>query len=132
MNIMSRLREPHNFRVNDNVKVHKRIHPNHVYDGRIYDIHQKPFQQGVQYSPIFDYFYITFDKKVYHSLLIKGWSIIYEKKECILGTVERNKNNEITKIYVLHELQLLGEKEINIDEIDAILIWRVSYKITHK
>ena len=132
MNTMTLLREPHHFRRNDNVKVHERIHPDPVYDGRIYDIYQKPLQKGLQYSPIFDYFYITFDKNVYDSLLKKGWSIIYEGKECTLGSVERNENNEITKIHVLYELQLFGEKEIEVDKIDAILIWRVAYKIKYK
>ena len=81
-----------------------------------------------QYN-IVDYFYITFNINIYDILLKRGWNIIYKNQKAVLGNVIRNKTTQnIEKLYIQYDYSY-DETEINIEDIDSILIWRIAYKI---
>ena len=132
MNTMQLLREPHRFKNGDLVSVYFRKYPTITYNGTIYGIYNKPFQRCIVNSPLIDYFYVTFDKNVYNKMLLRGWNILYNDKETIVGHIERNDDGEITKIYSQNELFGITESPICMENINAILIWRVAYNIIRR
>jgi hypothetical protein len=73
-----------------------------------------------------DYFYITFDKNVYDKILLKG----VNDKDKVIVDIERNEFGEIVRLYIQCDENdtFIGE-EINIEDINAILIWRVAFNI---
>lgn len=135
MTTLKLLCETHNFNHGDKVKVYKRMNPDSSYDGVIYSIQNKPMQLHLKIgNPCVDYFYVKFDKDVYSSLLTRGWNIIYQRRESILGNVEKNDRGEITRIFIQPDFiqqyeSVHNETEIDFDKIDAILIWRVAFRI---
>jgi len=134
MTTLKLLCEPHTFNHGDKVKVYNRMNPDSSYDGVIYSIQNKPMQLHLNIgNPCVDYFYVKFDKDVYSSLLTRGWNIIYQRKECILGNVEKNDRGEITRIFIQPDFiqyeSIQNETEIDLDKIDAILVWRVAFRI---
>ena len=75
---------------------------------------------------------VSLDKKIYDLLLLRGWRVIYDGKEITLGDVERDMYGRIIKIYKQNTnpyTQDEKEVEINIENIDAILIWRLEFSI---
>lgn len=121
--------EPHSFHPGDYVYVCKRNDPEKKYNGKIYSIVNKLENKYTKNSPYVDHFYIAFDRCVYDSLLQRGWSIIYNRKEEILGDIERNRQGEIININIQSEFDFVPETEIDIEKINAILIWRVAHMI---
>jgi hypothetical protein len=107
--------------------------PEFKYNGVIYNIVRKLENTYIKNSSMVDYFYITFESKVYDSLLVRGWSVIYNGEEIILGDIERDRAGKITKMYkqnvnVCYE----DETEIDVKNIYAILIWRVAFCIENQ
>jgi len=63
-------------------------------------------------------------------MLLRGWSIIYEGEERIVGDIERNETGEITQLLIQsHYPELCDEKIVDINKINAILVWRVAFEI---
>ena len=65
-------------------------------------------------------------------MLLRGWNILYNDKETIVGHIERNDDGEITKIYSQNELFGITESPICMENINSILIWRVAYNIIRR
>jgi hypothetical protein len=122
---MNHLLESHSFRNNDKVSVCLRKNPMIQYDGTIYSILNKPFQSGIN-GPMIDYFYVTFDQSVYHTILLRGWNVLYKGNETIIGDIVRGNDGKILKIYTQKDPPTL----IQMSEIYAILIWRMAFKIS--
>jgi len=129
MNTMQMLREPHDFRNGHLVSVYLKKTPHIIYDGTIYGIYNKPLQQGIKNSPMIDYFYIAFDKSVYNDILQRGLPIIYNGREHTISEIDRNEKGEITNIYIYHDACGIDKTPIQMENIDAVLIWRVAYTI---
>ena len=133
---MNYLREPHTFRHNDAVSISLRKNPEIRYEGVIYSIVNRSLQRGVANSPNIDYFYVTLDPSVYHSILLPGWSVIYQGKERVLSYIERGEDGKITGLYsnagfgnmMMDEMKV----PIKMEDIYAILIWRVAYQISKR
>ena len=120
----------HQFRNGNLVSVSSRDTPDKVYHGIIYNIVNKQENAYDKWSPYVDYFYISFEKTVYDSLLQRGWKVIYNRKEITLGNVERNAAGEITNIFKQYDFSSSTEEpEIQLENINAILIWRVKFSI---
>jgi len=126
MDRISLLLQRHSFRNGDKVRVNYRNKPDEKYDGTIYAIINN---YDSCYKMNIDYFYITFEKKVYDKILQTGWKIIHNGMENTLGNIERNKVGEITKIYIQYDYLRSYETEIKIENIHGILIWRDGYNI---
>jgi hypothetical protein len=126
MNRKSLLLQRHTFRNGDKVQVNYRNKPDEKYDGTIYAIIDN---YDSYYKMNIDYFYITFEKKVYDKLLQTGWKVIHNGMENTLGNIERNEVGEITKIYIQSEYLRSYETAIKIENIYGILIWRDGYNI---
>lgn len=82
-----------------------------------------------------DNFYITFTSTIYEKLLLRGMSILYKGCERVIDIIERDDKNvdKISKIYLTSNI--FGDTEttcIYIQDIDAVLIWRVAYCIENK
>ena len=129
MDIRQQLLQRHQFRNGNLVSVYSRNTPEKVYHGTIYNIIKKPENNYDKWSPIVDYFYISFDKSVYDSILQRAWKVIYNGNEITLGDIERNRSGKITKVFRQYDFTCSFENEIEIDKIDAILIWRVGFVI---
>jgi hypothetical protein len=108
------------------VRVNYRNKPEEKYDGTIYAIINN---YDSCYKMNIDYFYITFEKKVYDKILQTGWKVIHNGRENTLGNIERNKVGEITKIYIQYDYLRSYETEIKLENIHGILIWRDGYNI---
>lgn len=128
---MNHLLESHSFRNNDKVSVCLRKNPMIQYDGTIYSILNKPFQNGIN-SPMIDYFYVKFDPSLYHTILLRGWNVLYKGKEKIIGDIVRGNDGKIIEIYTQSDFFGIDYPPtlIQMSEIDAILIWRVAYQIS--
>lgn len=126
MDRINLLLQLHSFRNGYKVRVNYRNKPHEKYDGIIYAIINN---YDSCYKMNIDYFYITFEKKVYDKLLQTGWKVIHNGMEITLGNIERNEVGEITKIYIQSEYLRLYEREIKIENIHGILIWRDGYNI---
>lgn len=121
------VQQPHPFRPGKKVTVYDRISPEIKYHGRIFSIINKPINKyGV--SPCVDHFYISFDRTTYNKILKRGWEIIYQNRKEILGDIERNNLGEIVQLSVQYDF-ITDESPIDIEKIDAILIWRVGFMI---
>ena len=91
------VQQPHHFRQGKKVTVYDRTSPEIKYHGRIYSIINKPINK-YDVSPCVDHFYISFDRHTYNKILKRGWEIIYQNKEEILGDIERNNLDEIVQL----------------------------------
>ena len=132
LNRYSMLTEKHDHSIGNKVCVYRRKNPEVKYYGIIYTIFHKLENDYIKNSPYVDYFYISFEKKIYDLLLLRGWRVIYDGKEITLGDVERDMYGRIIKIYKQNTnpyTQDEKEVEINIENIDAILIWRLEFSI---
>jgi len=126
MDRISLLLQRHTFRNGDNVRVNYRNKPEEKYDGTIYAILNN---YDSCYKMNIDYFYISFEKKVYYKLLQRGWKVIYNGRGITLGNVDRNESGEITKLYIQYDDLRSYETEIKLENINGILIWREGYNI---
>jgi hypothetical protein len=122
------LRERHTFRAGEFVNVTEREGSRKHYNGKIHSILSLPINAGLP-SEYTDHFYISFPKEDYNSILILGSQVIYNGKPTMLGNVIKDSSGRITKLY-RQERYAIGEDEINIDGINAALIWRVGYEIS--
>ena len=132
MNDRNHITTPHSFNEGDIVTVCKRVNPNFKYTGKIYKIINKLENSYIKNTHYVDYFYITFDKNVYDKILLKGWNIIVNDKDKVIANIERNELGEIVRLYIQCDENdtFIGE-EINIEDINAILIWRVAFNIEY-
>jgi len=124
------LYEPHSFRVNDKVTVYDRITNEKIGNGEIFMIINDKI--GYNSHQYIDYFYIKFHPDIYHRLLSKGYKVIHNRIRKTIGNIVRNpEDNKIQKIYRQEDFPCVSsyEYEINFEEIDAILIWKVAFRI---
>lgn len=126
---MDYLRENHKIRVGDDVIVREREFPHSQYSGSVYRIVNKPINENIrdQSHVMVDYFYIQFTKDIYHLLLKRGLDVIYQHQPVILGNVNRNNSGKITQLFT--QKMFSPENEIHLDQINAILCWRIAYDI---
>jgi hypothetical protein len=126
---MDYLRENHKIRVGDDVIVREREFPHSQYSGSVYRIVNKPINEHIQdhRQIMVDYFYIQFNKEIYHLLLKRGLDVIYQHQPVILGNVTRNNSGKITQLFT--QKMFSPETEIHLDEINAMLCWRTAYDI---
>ena len=130
MTTMQLLREPHNIKNGESVTIYKRNNPEIKYHGTVYEIYNQPFQEGVKNSPYIDYIYVSLDKASYSKLLMRGWSVIYKGEQRVIGTIEKNDQGQITQLFIQSKFFMIEEYIINLDDIDAILAWRVAFAIS--
>jgi len=125
------LTEPHNLNEGDSVVVTERVYPNNFHRGTIYKIINEPISRYKQNSPYVDYFYIKFDIDTLDSLCMRGLPIIYKHRPAILGYVIRSKTTKkIEQIYTQDGSPVSSrEEQINLNDINAVLVWRVAYSI---
>lgn len=125
------LREKHSIRQGDSVVIVERTNAEKKYHGKVYKIVNLPLNKHLPqpyYSQHVDYFYITFSEEIQNDLLKKGLPIIYNHSDATLGNIIRNDAGQIEKIYMQrHHFDV--EIEINLNHINAILMWRVAYDI---
>ena len=74
-----------------------------------------------------DYFYIQFAKEDYDKLLMRGLDVIYQHSPVVLGSIQRDTSGNIVKLYT--QQPFMPETEIHLDGINAMLCWRIAYKI---
>lgn len=124
----SLLFDRHNFRNGDEVTITDRF-SNESYQGTIDRILCLPENEKLKQYNIVDYFYIRFNKNIYDILLKRGWNIIYKNQKAVLGNIIRNIiTQNIEKLYIQYSYSYV-ETEINLEDINSILIWRINYKI---
>lgn len=123
------LQEDHNFRSGDSVIVVEREYPHNSYEGIIYSIIHLPAGK-IYYNDLYvPYFYIKFSDIIYAKILKRGWEILYQGKQKVVGNIILSpKNNMIEKIYEQCESSST-EYEIKLEYINSILIWRIGYEI---
>lgn len=123
------LSQNHNIRVGDHVIVKERAFPHTQYGGSVYRIVNKSMNEHIRdYKDIMvDHFYIQFNKEIYHLLLKRGLDVIYQHQPVVLGDVKRDKSGKIVQLFT--QKMFLPETEIHLDDINAILCWRVAYDI---
>ena len=123
------LQEEHNFTSGDNVIVVERKYPNNSYQGVIYTIILLPADKVFYKDVYVPYFYIKFSDDIYSKILQRGWTILYQGKQKIIGNIILSPvNNMIEKIYEQREFSS-AEYEIKLEYINGILIWREGYEI---
>ena len=116
---MNLLTKPHSMRIGQKVLVSVRCSPNERYQGTIYNIINCPMNRGSPNTNFVDYFYITFSQDIYFKLLLRGSEIIY--------------NHDISIVDSMTKMTLqsfpYSETSLNLDNINAMLVWRVAYNI---
>ena len=126
------LSAPHNLREGNTVIVTDKNNKN-SFKGIIYRIVNAPVNKYLApYDCIYvDHFYIKFTNENYNKLLCRGLDIIYNHNPAILGNVIRNNNSQIiTELYTQNSNPgYYNETKIDVDDINAILIWRVAFDI---
>lgn len=121
------LSEPHTFRSGDLVKVTIRGDDLESYNGRIYSILSLPINIYNEREGFTDHFYITFDATSYYNIIGKGWEIIYNHKTESIADIKK-EDGRITDISIKYGC--LSEVDADINNVNAILIWRFAWKIT--
>jgi hypothetical protein len=124
--------EFHNFKEGDAVNVNDRFNSSENFEGIIYKIINKPENRYAKNPNWVDYFYVSFQQDVYNKLLKRGWDVIYNHREVVLGDVE--KTNERISRLTIQDVSLFPtmDQEIKLKNINAILVWRVAFEIKHK
>jgi hypothetical protein len=107
-------------RIGQKVLVSVRNSPNECYHGTIYNIINRPMNRGNPNTNFVDHFYITFTQDIYSKLLLHGSEIIYNRD---LSTVNSMTNLTLQSFPY-------SETSLNLDNINAMLVWRVAYNIT--
>lgn len=124
---MNFLHEKHNLRTGDEVIVYRREYPDEIFEGKIYKIEFKKINDNYV-----NHFYIEFPLEIYHELLKRGSNIYYDNSLQTVGTIIRNKTTDkIEKIHTQHMFQEY-EPEIDLQRVNAMLIWRIAYNIIKK
>jgi hypothetical protein len=129
------LYEKHDFKKGDHVIVCERYKPDISYKGKVYSIVNLPMNKYIkQYKNIFvDYFYISFPEEIYDKLLKQGLEVIYQHNPIIIGNIETDEDGKIQKIHAQNSGPLLYETyEIDLQNINAILVWRHAYEIKNE
>lgn len=127
---MEFLTEKHNFKNGDDVAVFERYNPALAHSGTIYKIVSMPLNNRInKFENIYvDYFYITFEKNLYSTFLKRGSQIIYNHVLAIVENIILDKNGYIEKICKQDAFNT-SECEIDVNKINAVLIWRQAYVI---
>ena len=126
------LYERHNFKEGGKVVVFERDNPDAKYNGEIYRIVFKPENSHIKNSPCVDHFYIKFSKKINNILLSRGWNVICNHRPAVLGNVLRD-GGVIQKIFTQETYPMYSrETEISLEDINAILVWRIAFEIQHE
>lgn len=122
------LSEPHEFNNGDEVNVTLRYDDAESYNGRIYNIVSLSINKYNKIEGFTDHFYINFDAASYYHIIQRGWGIIYNYKPETVADIVK-ENGRITKITIKNG-HFSEAEEADINNINAILIWRVAWKIT--
>jgi hypothetical protein len=132
---LKHLHESHTFRNGDEVIVKERAGKYRNFRGKIYSIVNQSMNEHISEHKhiMVDYFYITFDLDTYDTLLSRGLYILYQGQPVVLGNVYRDNAGKITQVFTQphYYTTIRIEHEIKIEDINAILIWRVGYSIEH-
>lgn len=122
------LTDPHNLRVGDSVKITNRYDEYESYTGRIYSIVSLPINKHIKPldSIYADYIYVKLSNHDYDKIIQRGWDVMYNHRQEIISSVEKERG-KITKIST--RVGMMGESQADINNINAILIWRVGWKI---
>jgi hypothetical protein len=132
---LKHLHEPHTFCSGDEVIVKERAGKYRIFQGKIYSIVNQSMNDKIpqQKHIMVDYFYITFDRDTYDTLLSRGLYILYRGRPVVLGNIYRDDAGKIIQVFAQpHQDTTINiEYEINIEDITAILIWRMGYSIEH-
>jgi len=123
------LQEEHDFRSGDSVIVIERQYPHNSYEGIIYTIIHLPANKTFYKDIYVPYFYVKFSDDIYAKILKRGWEILYQGKQKVVGNIILSpENNMIEKIYEQRDFSS-AEYEIKLEYINGILIWREGYEI---
>jgi len=127
MNRLLLLSEPHSMKNGDDIIFTDRI-TNLSYCGVIYRI-VNLFEN--QFNHIYvDYFYIKVDQNLLHELLLRGSEVIVNSQRQTIGNVEKDNHGKIKKLFIQFTCPFASkEKEILLQDINAILVWRIAYNI---
>jgi hypothetical protein len=122
------LTDPHNLRKGDSVKITNRYDDYESYTGRIYSIVSLPINKHIKPldSIYTDYIYVKLSNRDYDKIIQRGWDVICNHRPEIISSVEKERG-KITKIST--RVGMMGESQADINNINAILIWRVGWKI---
>ena len=124
------LQESHRMKTGDNVQVTDRS-TNDSYNGNIYNVVILPLNELKQQHILVPYFYVQFsDTTIYSKLLKRGSKIIYNNNPCVVGNIIYEPCTDIIKRIYIQYPMTNSEAEIQFDQINAMLIWRVAYEIT--
>ena len=99
------------------------------FQGEIYSIVRLPANKYFnQYGILgdIDYFYIKPRKEDMHKLLMRGLPVILNYIPHILGNVEC-EGSLVKHVYIQEFFR--AEYLISVDDINAILVWRIAYDI---
>ena len=122
--------EPHNLKIGNEVVVYNRNKKDYKYNGIIYIIYKDyAYANGCKNDYIVDHFYIKFDIDILNKILLRGLPVVYNNERIIIGNIERDKNNKIIKLFQQKMLSPI-EYVIDINKINAVLIWRIAYIIS--
>jgi hypothetical protein len=129
MNDIDFLLETHNIHVGDDVTIRERNFPHTQYSGSVYRIINKPMNEHIRHQRdiMVDYFYIQFNKEIYNLLLKRGLDAIHQHQPVVLGNIVRDNSGKITQLFT--QKMFSPETEIHLDDINAMLCWRVAYDI---
>jgi hypothetical protein len=127
------LSAPHKLREGDAVVITDMKNNRRTFNGTIYRIINAPVNKYLApYNSIFvDQFYIKFKNEDYPELLSRGLDIIYNHRPAILGNVVRTNNSQnITAVYSQNSSPgYYSETQIDVNNINAILVWRCGFEI---
>jgi hypothetical protein len=127
------LTAPHTFKEGNVVLVTDKINKNDSFNGVIYRIINAPANKHLApYNSIYvDHFYIKFSNEDYNKLLSRGLDIIHNHKPEILGKVVKSHGScNITEVYTqTFSPGYYNETKIDINDINAILVWRTGFDI---
>jgi hypothetical protein len=123
------LNENHSFRTGDDVIFSERCYPNREFTGRIHSIVSLPINRGCPNGAYTDYFYISLSRNDCDTILTRGYEVIYSGNPITLGDVIKDNSG---KIITINRQYHINQSIIDIQYVNAVLIWRQGYSIRGK
>lgn len=137
MEFYSLLTEKHDLSYGDTVTVYERKDKTFSYTGTVDRIQFKKINERDPTSRHVHHIYVKFSKNVYNHLLKRGSKVYCKGKPHIIGNIIRNykkdadgnvTDNDIRQIFIQYNYNE-EETEIDLDDINSMLIWRIAYEI---